>query len=188
MPGMPAPWHHYAAVGLLAFAWASAGFPCPVVNHVERLQHQGTTTTCPSCPKSSHTNSLQRWGSLAFCDYVEGLQRQADEALASASQAERWVGEWVWRHRVGCYIACRHRVQWQGASHLLACHVRATCRAASACLPTYHPLLPPHPTHPSTRPPYLPTCCRQEVERRFLQVCELEQSFWQMAYSATAFE
>lgn len=35
--------------------------------------------------------------------------------------------------------------------------------------------------------PALPLC-REEAENAFLQVCELERAFWDMAYSSTAYE
>lgn len=36
---------------------------------------------------------LQRWGSLAFGDYVDALAAQADEALAAAAPEERAAAE-----------------------------------------------------------------------------------------------
>lgn len=47
---------------------------------------QFTPALAHHCPTLS---TLQRWGSLAFGDYVDALQRQADQALAAASAAER---------------------------------------------------------------------------------------------------
>lgn len=33
-----------------------------------------------------------------------------------------------------------------------------------------------------------PLTCRRQAEALFLEVCELEREFWQMAFTATAFE
>lgn len=84
MRGMPAPYHHYAEVrgGLcVQLFWLldtrlGRAVMCRAVERPPK----------PACACSS---LLQRWGSMAFGQYVGGLQRQADEALAAASLAER---------------------------------------------------------------------------------------------------
>lgn len=98
---------------------------------------------------------LQRWGSLAFGDYVKGLQHQADAALAAASPQERCVGG-------GSSRAA-------GGGGLLACRCPPQKRRFGLAAPE---LLP------------LPPLCREEAEALFVRVCRLENEFWSMAFAA----
>jgi thiaminase/transcriptional activator TenA len=59
---------------------------------IEKAYHDAWHTHMPGMPAPYH-HYAERWGSLAFGDYVDALQRQADEALAAASAAERQEAE-----------------------------------------------------------------------------------------------
>lgn len=97
MPGMPAPYHHYAEArreGGHRLGTVGTGnlTPChhqaslPLVASTGRLNLPRSSQLLAPMPSLP---CLQRWGSLAFGDYVDKLQHQADEALAAASPAER---------------------------------------------------------------------------------------------------
>ncbi|KAI7845284.1 hypothetical protein COHA_001127 [Chlorella ohadii] len=59
---------------------------------IEKAYHEAWHAHMPGMPAPYH-HYAERWGSLAFGDYVDQLQRQADAALAAASAAERQEAE-----------------------------------------------------------------------------------------------